>query len=241
MHVQFSRSIVSDSLPPHELQHARLPCPSPTPGASLNSCPLSQWCQPTISSSVVPFSYSLQSFPASGSFQMSQLFASGGQSIGVSAAASVLPMNIQDWFPLGLTSLILLQSKGLFKSLLQHHTSKASILQCSTFFIAQLSHPYIQFSSVAQLRPTLCDSMSRSMPGLPLQHQLPESTQTHLHWVGDTIQPSHPLSSPSPPAFNLSQHQTLFKWVSSSHQVAKVLKFQLQHQSFQWTPRTYLL
>ena len=119
--VQFSRSIVSDSLQPHGMQQARLPCPSPTPRFYSNSSPLSWWCHPTISSSAVPFSC-LQSFPASGSFQISQFFASGGQSIGVSA--SVLPMNIQDWFPLGLTGWISLQSKGLFKSLLQHHSSK---------------------------------------------------------------------------------------------------------------------
>ena len=99
----------------------------------------------------------------------------------------------------------------------------------------------IQFSSVSQLRPTLCDPMDCSMPGFPVHHQLPELTQTHVHRVSDANQPSHPLSSPSPPAFNLSQHQGLFQWVSSSHQVAKVLEFQLQHQSFQWTPRTYLL
>ena len=111
--VQFSCSVVSNSLWPHGLQHARLPCPSTTPGACSNLCPLSQWCHPTISSSVVPFSSCLQSFSASRSFPMSQFFASGGQSIGVSASASVLPMNIQDWFPLGLTSLISSQSKGL--------------------------------------------------------------------------------------------------------------------------------
>ena len=93
-----------------------------------------------------------------------------------------------------------------------------------------------QFSSVAQSCPTLCDPMNRCTPGLPVHHQLPEFIQTHVHWVVDTIQPSHPLSSPSPPALNLSQHQGLFKWVSSSHQVAKILEFQLQHQSFQWTP-----
>ena len=107
----FRRSVVSDSLQPHGLQHTRLPCPSPSPGACSNSCPLSQWCRPTISSSVVPFSFCLQSFPASGSFLMSWLSASGGQSIG--ASASVLLMNLQDWFPLGLISLISLQSKGL--------------------------------------------------------------------------------------------------------------------------------
>ena len=99
----------------------------------------------------------------------------------------------------------------------------------------------VPFSSVAQSCPTPCNSMNHSTPGLPVHHQLLESTHTHVHQVGDTIQPSHPLSSPSPPALNLSQHQGLFQWVSSSHQVAKILEFQLQHQSFQWTPRTDLL
>ena len=138
--IQFICSVMSDSLQPHGLQHTRLPCPSPTPRTYSNSCPLSQWCHPTISFSVIPFSSSLQSFLASGSFPMSQFFASGGQSIGVSASASVLP--IQDWFPLGWTGWISLKSKRL-KSLLQHHSSKASILQCSAFFIVQLSHPYM--------------------------------------------------------------------------------------------------
>ena len=99
----------------------------------------------------------------------------------------------------------------------------------------------VQFSSVAQLCPILWDPMNCSTPGLPVHHKLPEFTQTHAHRVGDAIQPSHPLSSPSPPAPNPSQHQDLFKWVNSSHQVAKVLEFQIQHQSFQWTPRTDLL
>ena len=110
--VQFSRSVVSDSLQPHGLQHTRTPCPSPNPGVYSSSCPLSQQCHLTISSSVIPFSSHLQSFPASGSFPVSQFFASGGQSIGVSASTSVLPMNIQDWFPLGWTGWISLQSKG---------------------------------------------------------------------------------------------------------------------------------
>ena len=110
---QFSHSVVSDSLRPHELQHARPPCPSPTPGVHPNSCPLSQWCHPTTSSSVISFSSCPQSFPASGSFQMSQLFTSGDQSIGVSASASVLPMNTQDWSPLGWTGWNSFQSKGL--------------------------------------------------------------------------------------------------------------------------------
>ena len=111
--VQFSHSVVSYSFWPHGLQHARLPCPSPTPRACSNSCPTSRWRHPTISSSVVPFSSCLQSFPASGSFPISQFFASGGQSIGASASASVLPMYIYYWFPLGLTGFISLQSKGL--------------------------------------------------------------------------------------------------------------------------------
>ena len=96
----------------------------------------------------------------------------------------------------------------------------------------------VQFSPVAQSCRILCNPINRSMPGLPVHHQLPEFTQTHVHCLGDAIQPSHPLSSLSPPALNLFQHQGLFKWVSFSHQVAKVLEFQLQHQSFQWTPRT---
>ena len=111
--VQFSCSVMSDTLQPHGLQHASPPCPSPTAGVYPNTCPSSRWRHPAISSSVVPFSSCPQSFPASGSFQMSQLFASGGQSIGVSASASVLPVNIQDWSPLGWTGWISLQSKGL--------------------------------------------------------------------------------------------------------------------------------
>ena len=111
--IQFSLSVMSDSLRPHELQHARPPCPSPIPRIHPNPCPSSRWCHPTISSSVVPFSSCPQSFPASGSFQMSQLFASRGQSIGISASTSVLPMNTQDWSPLGWTGWISLQSKGL--------------------------------------------------------------------------------------------------------------------------------
>ena len=111
--VQFSCSFVSDSLWHQGVQHARLPCPSPIPGVYSNSCPSGRWCYPTISSSVIPFSSHLQSFPASGSFQMSQFFTSDGQSIGVSASAAVLPMNIQDWSPLGWTGWISLQSKGL--------------------------------------------------------------------------------------------------------------------------------
>ena len=134
--VQFSCSVVSNSLRPRGLQHARLPCPSPTPGANSNSLPFCQWCHPTISFSVIPFSSRLQSFPASGSFQMSQFFSSGSQSIGVSVLASVLPVNIQDWFPL--TGLISLQSKAL--SRVFYNTT----VQKHQFFGAQ---PSLWFSS----------------------------------------------------------------------------------------------
>ena len=135
--VQFSHSVESHSLWPHGLYHARPPCP----GVYSNSCPLSWWCHTTISSSVVPFSSRLQSFPVPGSFPMNQFFTSGGQSIGISASSSVLLMNIQDWFPLGWLALLAVQ--GTLKSLLQHHSSKASVLRHSAFFIVQLSHPYM--------------------------------------------------------------------------------------------------
>ena len=124
---------LSNSLRPHGLQHTRLPCPSPTPEAYSDSCPLSQWCHPTISSSVVPFCSHLQSFPASWSFQMSQFFASGGQSIGASASASVLPMNTQDWSPLVWTGWISLLSKGLSR------VFSNTTVQTFRFFHAQLS------------------------------------------------------------------------------------------------------
>ena len=127
---QFSHSVMFNSLQLHGLQHARPPCPSPTPRAYSNSCPLSQWCPPTISSSVIPFSSRLQSFPASGSFPMSQFFSSGGESIGVSDSTSVLPMNIQDWSRLGWTDWISLQSKGLSRvfsnNTVQKHQFKTS-------------------------------------------------------------------------------------------------------------------
>ena len=131
--VQFSRSVVSNSFWPHGLQCSRLPCPSPTHGAYSNSCPLSRWCHPTISSSVVLFASCPQSFPASGSFPMSQFFTSGGQSIGASASASVLPINIQDWFPLGWTGWISLQSKGLSR------VFSNTTVQKHQFFATQLS------------------------------------------------------------------------------------------------------
>ena len=142
--VQFSSVAQScPTLQAHGLQHVRPPCLSPTPRVYSNSCPLSRWCHTTISFSVSPFSSHLKSFPASRSFAMSQSFASGGQSIGVSTTTSVLPMNTQDRSPLGWTGCIFLQSKWL-SSLLQHHSSKASILQCSAFFTVTLTsiHDY---------------------------------------------------------------------------------------------------
>ena len=131
--VQFSLLVVSSSLWPHEPQHARLPCPSPTPGVYSDSCPLSRWCHPALSSSVVPFSSCPQSLPESGSFPTSQLFTSGGQSNGVSASASVLPMNIQDWSPPWWTGSISLQSKGLSR------VFSNTTVQKQQFFSAQLS------------------------------------------------------------------------------------------------------
>ena len=184
--VQFSPSVMSDSLRPHGLQHARPPCPSPTPRAFSNSCPSSRWCHPTISFFVVPFSSSFQSFPASGSLQMSQIFASSGQSIRVSPSTAVLPKNTQDWPPLGWTGWISLQSKGL-KSLLQHHSSKASILQCSAFFIVQLSHPYMatgktialtRWTFVGKVMSLLFNMLSRLVINF-----LPRSRHCLISWM----------------------------------------------------------
>ena len=208
--VQFSCSIVSDSLQPHGMQQARPPCPSPTPRFYSNSCPLSWWCHPTISSSAVPFS-GLQSFPASGSFQISQFFASGGQSIGVSA--SVLPMNIQDWFPLGLTGWISLQSKGLFKSLLQHHSSKHQFFGTLT---VQLSHPFVTtgktialtwWTFVGKVMSLTFNMLSRLVITF-----LPRSQRLFISWLQSTSAVIW-----SPPKVNLSlfplfPHLFVMKW-----------------------------
>ena len=157
--VQFSRSVVSNSLQPHGLQHPRPPCPSPTPGVYSNSCPLSWWCHPTISCSAVPLSSCPQSFPAPVSFEMNQFFASGGQSIGFSASVSVLPMNIQDWFPLGWTGWISLQAKGLSR-VFSNTTVQTSILWHSAFFIVQLLHPYMTTGkTIALTRRTFVDKV----------------------------------------------------------------------------------
>ena len=146
--VQFSHSVVSNSLPPYGLQYAKPPCPSPTPRACSNSYPLSQWRHPTISSSVIPFSSCLQPFPTSGSLPKSRLFASGDQSVRVSASASVLPVNIQDWFPLGWTCWISLQSKGLSRvfsntTVQKHQFFELSFFYSPAFFTVQLSNLYM--------------------------------------------------------------------------------------------------
>ena len=141
--VQFSHSIVPDSLQPWGLYHARLPCPSSAPRACSNSYSSSQWYHPTISSSVLPFSFCLQSSPASGSFPVSQFFVSGGQSIGVSVSASVLPMNIQDWVPWRWTDWISLQSKGLSRVFSNTTVQKHQFFSAQLFFMVQLSHPYV--------------------------------------------------------------------------------------------------
>ena len=187
--IQFSHSVVSDSLRSQELQHARPPCPSPTPGVHSNSWASSQWCHPAISSSVVPFFSCPQSLPESGSFPMSQLFTWGGQSIGVSASASVLPMNIQDWSPLGWTGMDLLAVQGTRKSLLQLHSSKASMLQCSAFFTVQLSHPYMttgktialtRWTSVGKVISLLFNMLSRLVITF-----LPRSKYLLISWFID--------------------------------------------------------
>ena len=174
---------MSNSLQPHESQNTRPPCPSPTPGVYSNSCPLSQWCQPTISSAI-PFSSHLQSFPASGSFQMSQLFASGGQSIGFNICPSNEHPGLisfrMDWFDL-------LAVQGTLKSLLQYHTSKASILWCSAFFIVQLSHPHMTTGkTIALTRRTFAGkvmSLLFNMLSRLVINFLPRSKHLFISWL----------------------------------------------------------
>ena len=188
----FSCSVMSNILWPHGLQHANLPCPSPSPRACSNSSPLSQWRRPTISSSVVPFYSCIRSFSASVSFVMSHLLISGGQIIGASASASasVLLMHNQDWFPLGLTDLISLHSKGL-SSLLQHHSSKASVLQCSAFFMVQLSHPYMTTGkTIALTRQTFLGKVMAlllNMLSRLVITFLPRSKRLLISWLHITI------------------------------------------------------
>ena len=175
--VQLSRSVRSNSLWPHELQHARLPCPSPTPWAYLNSCPVSRWCHPTIShplSSPSPPAFNLSQ--NQGLFQWVSSSHQATKVLELQLQHPVLPMNIQGWFPLGLTGLISLQSNGLSKSLLQHHSSKASIFRCSAFFMVQLSHPYMTtrktitltiWTFVGKVMSLLLNTLSRFVIALP--------------------------------------------------------------------------
>ena len=179
---QFSHSVVSDSFRPHGMQHTRLPCPSPTPGAFSNSCTLSRWYYPTVSSSVAPFSSRLQSFPASGSFLMSWLVTSGGQSIG--ASVSVLTMNIQDWFLLGLTGLISLLSKGLSRVF---SNTRVQSHQLSAFLMVQLSHPYTTTGrTVALTRRTFVSkviSLLFNMLSTLVTAFLPRSKRLLISWL----------------------------------------------------------
>ena len=183
--IQFSHSVMSDSLQHRRLQHARPPCPSPALRVYSNSCPLSQWCHPTISISVIPLSSCLQSFPVLGFFQMSQFFASGIQSI--EASSSVLTMNIQDWFPLVLTGWISLQFQGTLKSLLQHQSSKASIPWLSAFFMVQLPHLYMTtgktialtiWTFVSKVMSLLFNTLSRFVIAF-----LPRSNHLLISWL----------------------------------------------------------
>ena len=212
--VQFSCSVISNSFQPHGMQHARLLCLSPSPGVCSNSCPLSQWCYLTISSSVIPFSC-LLSLPVLGSFSVSQFFPSVGQSIGVSASASVLPVNIQDWFPLGLTDLISLLSKGLSKSL-PHHNSKASILQCSAFFMVQISHSYMTAGKsmaltiwifVSKVISLLFNMLSRLVIAF-----LPRSKRLLISWLQSPSAVTWGPKKISVSLFPLFPHLLAMKW-----------------------------
>ena len=214
--VQFSRSVMSDSLRPHGLQHTRLPCPSATPGACSNSCPSSRWCHLTISSSVVPFSSCLQSFPASWAFPVSQYFASGGQSIRVFSFSislsndySGLILFRMDWFnPLA--------AQGTLKSLLQHHSSKASILRGSAFFTVQLSHPYMttgktialtRWTFVSKVMSLLLNMLSRFVIAF-----LPRSKRLLISWLQSTSAVILEFPKISLSLFPLFPHLFSMKW-----------------------------
>ena len=193
--VQFSCSVVSYSLWPHGLQHSRPPCPSPTPRVWSNSCPSCWWCHPTISPSAIPFSSYIQSFPASGSFSMSQFFISVDQNIGISASASVLPMNIQDWFPWGLTDLMSFQAKGLSRVFSNNIVQKHQFFGGQLSFIVQLSHPYMttgktialtRWTFVCKVMSLLFNMLSRLVigegNGTPLQYSCLENPMDGGAW-----------------------------------------------------------
>ena len=251
----FSCQVVSDSARPIGWQHTKLPCPSPYPGICPRSCPLCQWCHPTISSFVIPFSSYLQSFQHQGLFQWVGCW---------HQVAKVLKLQLQhqsfQWVfrvDVRLTGLISLLSKvlsGVFSSiwgqmlLFDFLFLKPSFSLmgcrcswcCLLHFLTSIPTPSsseltweaVQFSLVAQSCPTLCHPMDCSTPGFPVHHQLLEFTQTCVHRVSDATQLSHPLPSLSPPALNLSQHQGVFKWVGSSHQVPKYWSFSFSFSPF---------
>ena len=177
---QFSSSVMFDSLQHHGLQHTKPPCPLPTPGVYSKSCPLSQWCHSTISSSVIPFSSRLQSSTASGSFLMSQFFTSGGQSIGVSASASVLPMNIQDWFPLGWTGRISLQSKGLSRVFYSTTVQKHQFFGAQFFLDSSFGKTKVltRWTSVGKVMSLLFNMLSRLVIIF-----LPRSKRLLISWL----------------------------------------------------------
>ena len=229
--VQFSCSVVSNSLRPHESQHARPPCPSPTPGVHPNSCQLSQWCHPTIASSVVPFSSCPQSFPASGSFQMSQLFASGGQSIGVSASTSVLPLNTQDWSPLGWTGWISLQSKGLSRVFSNHSSYTRTYIytdwELLTLLVLSPEKAMATHSSTLTYKIPWTEEPGRlqSMGSLRVGHDWVTSLSLFLSCIGEGN--SNPLQCSClenprdggawwAAVYGVAQSQTRLKWLSSS-------------------------
>ena len=214
--LQFSCSVMSNYFWPQELQHSRPPCPSPTPRVYPNSYPLSQWCHPTITSSVFPFYSCPQSFPASGSFPMSQLFPSGGQSIGVSTSTSVPPMNTQDWSSFRMDWLDLLAVQGTLKSVLQHHSSKASIFLCSAFFTVQHSHPYMTTGkTIALIRWNFVDkeiSLLFNMLSRLVITFLPRSKHLLISWLQS---PSTVILEPrkiSHPLFPLFPYLFPMKW-----------------------------
>ena len=194
---------------PHWLQHTRLLCPSPSPRVCPSSSSMNQWCHPTISSSVSLFSFLLQSFPALESFPMSRLFTLDGQRIGPSASASVLSKSIQCWFPLRLTDLKKKKDWLIWTLCFpkdSQESSPAQQFKSITLALCLVCSPRFCCCSITQWCPTLYNPMDCSTPGFPVLHHLLELAQTHVHWVSDAIQPSHFLSSLSPPAFNLSQH-----------------------------------
>ena len=227
---------MSKSLQPYGMQHVRLPCPSLSPRACSNSCPLCRWCHPTISSSVTRALHLLSSvFPSIRVFSReSGLWIRWPKCWSFSISPS---SEYARFISFRMDCFDLLAVQGTLKSLLQHHSSKASVLQCSAFFMVQLSHPHMTTGKTIAL--TKWTFLFFTWPQSWTECMC--SPQIHAYWVSDAIQPSHPLPHSSLFAFNLSKCQDLLQWAGSLHQVAKVLELQLQHQSFQWIFRVDIL